>query len=78
MLQLKCDIHRWMTAFVGVVSHPFFAVSTATGTFEIANVPPGTYTIQAWHEQFGVLKQTVRVTAGAATAVAFTYKSGAS
>ena len=73
MLRLKCDVHSWMTAFVGVVSHPYFAVSHDAGAFEIDNVPAGTYTIQAWHEQFGPLKQTVRVKAGAPTTVDFSY-----
>ena len=51
MLRIKCDIHSWMVAFAGVVTNPYFAVSNAAGTFEIDNVPPGTYTVQAWHEQ---------------------------
>jgi len=53
------------TAYIGVVSHPYFAVSGTGGTFEIANVPAGTYTIQTWHERFGSLTRPVRVTAGA-------------
>ena len=73
MLRLKCDIHSWMTAYVGVVSHPYFAVSGDGGTFEIDKVPAGTHTIQAWHEQYGLLTQTVRVKAGAPTMVDFTY-----
>ena len=73
MLRLKCDVHSWMTAFVGVVSHPYFAVSHDAGIFEIDNVPVGTYTIQAWHEQYGSLMQTVRVKAGAPTTVDFSY-----
>ena len=73
MLRLKCDVHSWMTAFVGVVSHPYFAVSHDAGVFEIDNVPPGTYTIEAWHEQYGPLKQTVRVKAGAPTTIDFSY-----
>jgi carboxypeptidase family protein len=73
ILQLKCDVHRWMTAFVGVVNHPYFAVSDLTGAFEINNVPAGTYTIQAWHERYGPVRQTVRVGPGAATAVNFAY-----
>ena len=73
MLRLKCDVHSWMTAFVGVVSHPYFAVSHDAGIFEIDNVPAGTYTIQAWHEQYGPLTQTVRVKAGAPTTVDFSY-----
>jgi len=73
MLRIKCDIHSWMTTYIGVVTHPYFAVSNDAGTFEIANVPAGSYTIQAWHERYGPLMQTVRVRAGAATMVNFTY-----
>jgi hypothetical protein len=73
MLRVSCDIHRWMTAFVGVVSHPYFATSGAGGTYTIENVPAGTYTIQTWHEQYGKLTQKVRVTAGSASAVDFAY-----
>jgi hypothetical protein len=76
MMRVTCDVHRWMTAFVGVVSHPYFATTGAGGTFTIANVPPGNHTIQAWHELFGVVTQTVRVTEGAASAVEFTYSAG--
>ena len=73
MLRLKCDLHSWMTAFVGVVTHPYFAVSHEGGTFEIANVPAGTHTIQAWHERYGPLTQTVKVAAGGTTTVEFSY-----
>jgi len=73
MLRMRCDVHGWMTAYVGVVSHPYFAVSGEDGTFELVGVPPGTYTIRTWHERFGPLTQTVSVTAGAATTVDFGY-----
>ena len=73
MLRLKCDVHSWMVAYVGVVSHPYFAVTHDAGTFEIDNVPAGTYTIQAWHERYGALMQTVRVRTGAPATVDFTY-----
>jgi len=73
MLHIKCDIHSWMTTYVGVVTNPYFAVSNDGGNFEIANVPPGSYTILTWHERYGPLKQTVRVRAGAATTVDFAY-----
>ncbi len=75
MLQLKCDLHRWMTAYVGVVNHPYFAVSGDGGAFTIDKVPAGTHTIQAWHEKYGVITQTVRVTAGAMSTVDFSYPS---
>jgi len=73
MMRLGCDIHRWMTAYVGVVSHPYFAVTDAAGVFEIRNVPPGTYTIDAWQERFGTLKKAVKVTAGGTATVDFAY-----
>jgi hypothetical protein len=50
-LKYKCDVHNWMFAYVGVVSHPFFAVSQKDGTFKIANVPPGKYVIEAVHRK---------------------------
>ena len=73
MLKVKCDVHSWMLAFVGVVSHPYFAVSGDAGAFEIDNVPAGAYTVQAWHERYGPLTQSVRVRAGVPTTVDFSY-----
>jgi plastocyanin len=73
MLPITCDVHRWMTAFVGVVSHPYFATTGVGGNFAIATVPAGAYTIQAWHERFGVVTQKVRVTAGGTSTVDFAY-----
>src|SRR5439155_498344 len=64
MLHITCDVHSWMTSYVGIVGHPYFAVTSDGGTFEIANVPEGTHTIQSWHERFGVLSQTVRLQGG--------------
>ena len=73
MLQLRCDVHGWMTAYIGVVSHPHFSVSSADGAFEITGVPAGTYTIQTWHERYGELTQTVSVSVGATTMVDIEY-----
>jgi len=69
MFQVKCDVHPWMSAYVGVFSNPFYAVSAKDGKFKISGLPPGTYDIEAWHEKLGV--QTVKVTvaaSGSATA----------
>lgn len=74
MLRVRCDIHSWMTAYVGVVPHPYFAVSDRGGRFRVANVPAGRHTIRAWHERYGVQTRTVEVRAGQATTVEFTYK----
>jgi plastocyanin len=50
LVPVKCNQHPWMRAYVGVLRHPLFAVSKADGSFEIKGVPPGTYTVAAWHE----------------------------
>jgi hypothetical protein len=77
MLRLSCDLHSWMTAFIGIVNHPYFDVTATNGMFEIKNAPPGRHTIQAWHEQYGDLKQTVLVTSGATATVDFNFSGTA-
>jgi plastocyanin len=64
ILRLKCDVHTWMVAFVGVVNHPFFAVTGKDGGFVLENVPEGTYDVRAWHERFGSVTSSVHVDAG--------------
>lgn len=59
MVGLRCDIHPWMRAYVGVLPHPAFAVTGPDGRFEIKGVPPGTYTLSVWHERLGTAEQTV-------------------
>jgi len=61
MVRFKCDVHGWMAAYVGVMTHPFFAVTNADGAFELKGLPPGTYTIAAWHEKFGTKTQQVTI-----------------
>jgi len=73
MVKLGCDLHRWMIAFVGVMSHPYFAVTDVKGQFRIAQVPPGTYAIKAWHEQFGERSLNVTVKPGATAQADFSY-----
>ena len=75
MLRITCDVHRWMVTYLGVVSHPYFATSGVAGTYQIANVPAGTHTIQSWHERYGVRTQKVTVRPGAATTIDFSYSS---
>lgn len=53
MAKVKCDIHPWMIGYVGVVPHPFFAVTGEKGEFEFKGLPPGELTIEAWHEKYG-------------------------
>ena len=73
MLRLACSVHSWMTAYIGVVPHPFFGVSNDSGTFTIARVPPGKYTVRTWHERYGKLTRSVAVTAGGTATVEFAY-----
>ena len=75
MLHLKCDVHNWMNAYVGIVTNPYFAVSNTMGTFQIDKVPPGTYMLEAWHERFGLVSKPVTVKAGAIASVDFDYMS---
>ena len=74
MVPFKCDVHGWMNAFVGVLDHPFFAVSGADGSFSLKGVPPGTYTLEAWHEKLGTMTQSVTVGSSETKDVAFTFK----
>jgi plastocyanin len=73
MLKIGCDVHRWMTSWIGIVDHPYFAVTGADGSFTIGNVPAGKRTISVWHEKFGTLTKTVDVKPGATTVVDFAY-----
>ena len=58
--KVKCDVHPWMGAYIGVFDHPCFAVSGDDGTYVISNLKPGEYVIEAWHEKLG--SQTANVT----------------
>ena len=73
MVTAKCDVHPWMSAYIGVVEHPFFAVSGADGAYEIQGLPPGSYTVEAWHEVYGVQSIEVQVEAGGAADGSFTF-----
>ena len=72
-IAVKCNIHPWMQAYIHVMEHPYFAVSASDGTFEIGNLPPGSYTLQAVHERLG--EQEVQITVGPSesTEVTFAY-----
>lgn len=63
MIPVKCNVHPWMRSYIGVVNHPFFAVTGDDGTFTIKGLPPGKYTIEAWHEKYGT--KDVDITVGA-------------
>jgi len=73
IVPIKCDVHSWMQAFVGVFPHPFHTVSKSGGAYEL-KLPAGKYEITAWHEQFGEQKQTIEVADGQTAKLDFTFK----
>jgi plastocyanin len=75
MVPFRCDVHGWMAAYVGVVPHPYFAVTAANGSFEIKGLPAGTYTLEAWHETLGVQTATVTVDGTAPGTASFAFKA---
>lgn len=75
MIPVKCNIHPWMKSYIGVLKHPFFAVTGKDGSYEIKGLPPGTYTIEAWHEKYKTQTQQVTVGPKESKSIDFTYKS---
>jgi plastocyanin len=73
MFMIKCDVHPWMSSYAGVFDNPFFSVTKPDGKFTIANLPPGTYEIEAWHEKLGTQKSSVTVGASDSKAVSFKF-----
>jgi len=74
MVPIRCDVHPWMRAYVGVLPHPYFAVSGADGSFELKNVPAGPYTLEVWHERLGTLALTTDVRPGMTQSVSIAFK----
>ncbi len=74
MIRVKCNIHGWMHAWVGVVAHPYFAVTGADGTFQLSNVPPGNYTIEVWQEELGKQEQQITLAPSGKSDIVFKFK----
>ena len=74
MVPVKCNIHSWMHAYIGVVDNPYYAVSDRNGAFSIGNLPPGTYTVGVWQESRGTQEQQVTVTPQAKTQLNIVFK----
>jgi plastocyanin len=77
-IPVKCNVHPWMKSYVAVFKHPYFAVTGKDGSFKIKNLPPGTYTLEAWQEKYGATTQQVTIGAKESKTVTFTFKSGVS
>jgi plastocyanin len=72
--RIKCDVHGWMKSYMAVLPNSFHSVSQGNGSFSIANLPPGSYTLVAWHEKYGAQEQQVTVAAKEQKQVTFTFK----
>jgi len=77
VFQIKCDVHPWMVAYVGVYTHPFHATTKSDGKFTISGLDPGTYEITVWHERLGMQKATVTVAANETKAQNFKFAAPA-
>jgi len=73
-IPVKCNIHPWMKGYIAVFKHPYFAVTDKNGSFELKDLPPGTYTITAWQEKLGPQSQKVTISAGEAKTLDFAFK----
>jgi hypothetical protein len=73
MVAVRCDVHPWMHPWFAVLDHPFFARTAADGSFRLAGIPPGEYTLAVWHERFGRNEISATVRAGRTTDVSFRY-----
>jgi plastocyanin len=75
MIPFKCDVHAWMHSYIGVLDHPYFAVTGSGGRFELRTVPAGTYTVEAWHEKLGTQTQSVTLGEKESKEITFTFKA---
>ncbi|MCG3148720.1 MAG: hypothetical protein PCFJNLEI_02165 [Verrucomicrobiae bacterium] len=64
MLRFKCDVHPWMSAYLGIVAHPFHATTGDGGVFTLKNLPAGKYVVEAWHEKLGTQTLTLELADG--------------
>ena len=76
-IPMKCNVHPWMRSYIAVFKHPFFAVTDKSGSFELKNLPPGDYSIEAWHEKLGTSTQKISVSSGVIKELEFVFKPAA-
>ena len=74
IIPVRCNVHPWMKGYIAVFKHPYFAITKEDGTFDLKDVPPGEYMIQAWHEKYGVLTQKVTLEGNQTKVLEFVFK----
>jgi plastocyanin len=74
-IPVKCNVHPWMKAYIAVFDNPYYAITGKDGSFTIKNVPPGTYTVTAWHETYGSQDQSVTIGPSESKSVTITFKA---
>lgn len=74
-IPVKCNVHPWMKSYIAVIKHPYHAVTGSTGAFELKNLPPGDYTIEAWHEKLSKSEQKITVGAKETKSIEFVFKA---
>lgn len=78
MVPVRCDVHGWMSSYIGVVDHPYFAVTGPDGSVSLEGLPPGNYVVEAWHEVYGTVTQSITVATGATAELSLEFTSGMS
>ncbi len=73
-IPVVCNIHPWMRAYLFVFAHPYFDVTRKSGSFQLKNLPPGTYTIEAWHERLGTQAVSVTLRPKQSEAISFVFR----
>ena len=73
IVRMKCDVHSWMSSYIGVFDNPFHAVTGDRGTYELKGLPAGTYAIEAWHETYGTRSQSVTLGDGESRTTDFSF-----
>lgn len=77
-IPILCKVHPWMRAYAFVFNNPYFAVTSKNGTFDLKNLPPGTYTIETWQENYGVQDRRVTLAPHATKTISFVYHAKSS
>ena len=75
IFKVKCEVHPWMGAYIGVFTNPYFSVTGDEGEFIIKGLPPGEYVLEAWHERYGTRTISVKVATHGITNTNITYEN---